>query len=82
MKEVRIVPTGDEFDDTDWQVYSQPYRKKPVVIAALRLEVPVEIETREGTMIGGVGDYLIRGVNGEFYPCKPEIFEQTYEKVR
>ena len=28
-----------------------------------------------------VGDYVIKGVNGEFYPCKPDIFEKTYEKI-
>lgn len=40
-----------------------------------------KIETLEGTMIANVGDYIIKGVNGEFYPCKPDIFEQTYERV-
>lgn len=41
----------------------------------------VYIETREGQMKGDVGDYIIRGIKGEFYPCKPDIFEATYEKV-
>lgn len=39
------------------------------------------IKTLEGTMTANVGDYIIQGVQGEFYPCKPDIFEQTYEKV-
>lgn len=39
------------------------------------------IETLEGTMTANVGDYIIKGVNGEFYPCKPDIFEKTYELV-
>lgn len=39
------------------------------------------IETLEGTMRADNGDYIIKGVQGEFYPCKPDIFEQTYEKV-
>lgn len=39
------------------------------------------IETLEGTMCANVGDYIIKGVKGEFYPCKPDIFELTYEKV-
>lgn len=38
-----------------------------------------EIKTLEGTMIANAGDYIIRGVNGELYPCKPDIFEKTYE---
>lgn len=35
----------------------------------------------EGMMFVSVGDYIIKGVQGEFYPCKPEIFEQIYEEV-
>ena len=38
-----------------------------------------EIKTLEGTMRANTGDYIIRGVNGEIYPCKPDIFEKTYE---
>lgn len=39
------------------------------------------ISTLEGEMQASVGDYIIKGVNGEFYPCKPDIFEKTYEAV-
>ena len=39
------------------------------------------IETLEGDMRASKGDYIIKGVNGEFYPCKPDIFEKTYEKA-
>lgn len=38
-----------------------------------------EIETLEGTMRGNGGDYIIKGVNGELYPCKADIFAKTYE---
>lgn len=41
----------------------------------------VQIQTLEGCMIGNNGDYIIKGVNGEFYPCKPDIFEKSYEPV-
>ena len=41
----------------------------------------VEIDTLEGTMKVADGDYIIKGVKGEFYPCKPDIFEATYESV-
>ena len=41
----------------------------------------VFIPTLEGTMTANVGDYIIKGVNGEFYPCKPDIFDKTYDKV-
>jgi hypothetical protein len=39
------------------------------------------IPTLEGVMIATEGDFIIRGVQGELYPCKPDIFEQTYEVV-
>ena len=89
------------------------YRKKPIVIDAIRwygdnlhevkefvgkaLEyeildsawivgkgIPhtfIRINTLEGKMEVSVGDYIIKGVCGEFYPCKADIFEKTYEKV-
>lgn len=41
----------------------------------------IPIETLEGTMKASVGDYIIKGVKGEFYPCKPDIFKQTYDCV-
>ena len=39
----------------------------------------IEIKTLEGTMRAELGDYIIKGVQGELYPCKPDIFEATYE---
>lgn len=39
------------------------------------------VRTLEGGHIASAGDYIIRGVNGELYPCKPDIFEKTYEVV-
>jgi len=39
------------------------------------------IHTLEGDMLADPGDWIIRGVQGEFYPCKPDIFEATYEPV-
>lgn len=41
----------------------------------------IYIKTLEGRMYASTGDYIIKGVQGEFYPCKPDIFEQTYEKI-
>jgi hypothetical protein len=75
------------------------YRKKPVVVEAIRfngtnhVEVAqflagadfepsigsIDIKTLEGTMRADRGDWIIRGVKGELYPCKPDIFEATYE---
>lgn len=41
-----------------------------------------EIKTLEGIMRADRNDYIIRGIKGEIYPCKPDIFEQTYEAVK
>lgn len=46
-----------------------------------RLQQVIDIDTLEGEMRAKIGDWIIRGVEGEFYPCKPEIFKKTYEKV-
>jgi hypothetical protein len=91
------------------------YRKKPVVVQAIRLgrenaaavvawindhyegqlvacmrggpkggslDATVHITTLEGVMRADVGDYVIRGVHHEFYPCKPDVFDATYEAVQ
>lgn len=39
------------------------------------------IQTLEGVMKASIGDIIIKGVNGEFYPCKPDIFEKTYDII-
>lgn len=73
------------------------FRKKPVVIEATQWfkhgdhpavisgtlsGMPVFfIETLEGEMLVSEGDWIITGIKGEMYPCKPDIFEATYEKV-
>lgn len=48
---------------------------------AVVMENCVIVKTLEGDMRASVGDYIIKGVKGEFYPCKPDIFEATYDKV-
>lgn len=58
---------------TEWAGYS--------VIGEMNEDEEFIIHTLEGDMIAKIGDYIIKGVNGEFYPCKPDIFEKTYEKV-
>ena len=41
----------------------------------------LRIPTLEGEHIASVGDFIIKGIHGEFYPCKPDIFEKTYDSV-
>lgn len=45
-------------------------------------KLSIGISTLEGVMIASPGDWIIKGIKGEFYPCKPDIFEQTYEEVK
>lgn len=57
-----------------------------IVEAMERGEVTIDyphlfIKTLEGTMTAAVGDWIIKGVKGEIYPCKPDIFAATYEPV-
>lgn len=57
------------------------YRKKPVIVEAYQTDKELIIHTLEGDMKANVGDYIIIGVKGEQYPCKPDIFYATYEAV-
>ena len=54
-------------------------RKKPIIVEAYQTDEELDIETLEGTMHASVGDFIITGVHGEQYPCKPDIFYETYE---
>ena len=57
------------------------FRKKPVVIDAYQTDKEIDIATLEGVMHANIGDWIITGVKGERYPCKPDVFEKTYEPV-
>jgi hypothetical protein len=50
-------------------------------IETVKNDKHIRIQTLEGDMKASFGDYIIKGVNGEFYPCKPDIFEKTYESI-
>ena len=57
------------------------FRKKPVIIDAYQTDTEMIIQTLEGPLRAAPGDWIITGVNGEQYPCKPDVFEKTYESV-
>jgi hypothetical protein len=67
------------------------FRKKPIVVDAMQWwpGVPINgvvmsapyIKTLEGSLLVRPGDWIITGIKGEQYPCKPDIFEATYEPV-
>lgn len=57
------------------------YRKRPVVVKAYITKKEMVIHTLEGDMKADAGDYIITGIKGEQYPCKPDIFKKTYELI-
>lgn len=62
--------TGDNFVAID-EFITEPHETFPK-------EGKINIPTLEGVMQASIGDYIIKGINGEFYPCKPDIFEKSY----
>lgn len=57
------------------------YRHRQTEVDAYQTDKELDIETSEGVMHADAGDYIITGVNGETYPCKPDIFEELYERI-
>ena len=55
------------------------FEKLPVKIQAMRITEKTEIKTREGTLFGYPGEWIITGIEGEVYPCGDEIFKKTYK---
>lgn len=72
------VPVDDIYKESS----VKKYRKKPIIIEAYVANEDEFINTLEGTMKANKGDYVITGVHGEKYPCKPDIFHETYEEVK
>jgi len=58
---------------------AKKYRKKPLIVEAYQIDGEALISTLEGNLVASPGDYIIRGIDGEYYPCKPDIFNETYE---
>lgn len=57
------------------------YRKRPIVIEAYKTDKELIINTLEGPLKASAGDYIITGLRGEQYPCKPDVFHKTYDLV-
>jgi hypothetical protein len=71
----------DQTEDPDWAV--EAIKRGDIFFAqAGTPQVQMRIKTLEGIMLANQGDYIIRGVKGEIYPCKPDIFAATYEAAR
>lgn len=59
----------------------EKFVKKPVVVEAYQTDKDMYIQTLEGVMHAAPGDWIITGIRGEQYPCKPDVFERTYERA-
>lgn len=73
-----VIIQAVQFDGTNADFIAE-WAGRPPILSAHAGEVIVQ--TLEGQMKADVGDWIIRGVKGEFYPCKPDIFDTTYEQV-
>ena len=74
--------TGDMFQNEDPEWMIEAIQEGKVYFSNIGKEdFVMKIETLEGTHSANRGDYIIQGVKGELYPCKPDIFEMTYEEV-
>lgn len=69
------------YSDTRWKEGIESHYVHGPSIGHVPATGDLDIPTLEGTMNARPGDWIIRGVRGELYPCKPDIFEQTYDKV-
>lgn len=79
-KPVVIEAVQFKDDSADTIVEIQEFMQKNLEVSYEKPDNPViKIETLEGVMEASIGDFIIKGVKGEFYPCKPDIFEKTYE---
>jgi hypothetical protein len=82
-----VIIEAEEFTGNG-QTLSAEFRSQlctpPCAVGGFRYdrgELLAHIDTLEGPMQVSLGDWIIRGVKGEFYPCKPDIFAATYEEV-
>lgn len=67
-------------DSADTVIALQKFMQSDLRVSYADPDNPViKIETLEGVMDASIGDFIIKGVNGEFYPCKPDIFKKTYD---
>jgi len=60
---------------------NKKYKRKPIIIEAYKTDEKIYINTLEGVMKANKGDFIITGIKGEQYPCKPDIFNKIYELV-
>lgn len=77
-----VVIDAVQFNGWNWKECLQFMSSEKLIFTQeVSKRETLQIKTLEGTMTASIGDWIIKGVNGEFYPCKPDVFEKTYEEV-
>lgn len=62
-------------------VNPRKFIKKPIIIEAYQTDSKLVIKTLEGDMLASPGDWIVKGIHGETYPVKPDIFKKTYKEL-
>lgn len=85
MKYVKkpVVIEALKFDGTlsSYSTIAEAFGSDSINCVGIEPDLYLNISTMEGVMVAMAGDYIIKGVIGELYPCKPEVFHATYSKV-
>lgn len=84
IEAVQLLNTDESISECINFIWSNRIKDEQLrgCIDAIKRKDGMNIETLEGDMKASFGDFIIRGINGEYYPCKPDIFEKTYEKLK
>nr|DAI08909.1 MAG TPA: PGDYG protein [Caudoviricetes sp.] len=81
LKEDNIIEVFDFLDETNYEKIKSKLELDEMIYG-IKEQGYIGISTLEGYMKASFGDYIIKGIKGEFYPCKPDIFIATYEEVK
>ena len=76
-----LLPDESSFDESDFDVYSKKYLRRPIPIRCLRLQIPVHIPAFGGMIHGEAGDWLLEGADGNFFTCSDELFKSLYGAI-
>ena len=75
-----VIDAAQYMGNNEYEI--QDFTEGQLIVGFTEGQIIVTIPTLEGNHTVSIGDWIIKGVKGEFYPCKPDIFDMTYEKVK
>ena len=80
FRKIPVVIEAIQWTGENWEEITNFINVNPSCVERLGTDY-ITITTLEGKMRADINDWIIKGIKGEFYPCKPDIFEQTYEAL-